>query len=726
MTKKSIVALAVAATAVTTTYTAHRLGMMPIPVGFFGSSVVISSFNPSSGCPGDGVLITGGGFSGATAVTFNGVPAASFVVQSPTQITTIVPNGATTGKLRVTTPKGTATSGINFTLTACLFTFNLASTSPPAGIVAARPGPTEYAQNTAATVLAFTSGQGYVCEDKGDGAGPACWAHEGIENDAPSYTDFTNVGWTNAGVTVSNGVADPAGGAAGSNLQTTVLGACGNLTVGPVGPSDQTQGIITLWYESGTPAPSPNDGLLGVTTGGPAPWTLLAPTASWTRGLSVFDKPAFGNRQNFMQISPASYNDAQTAVCNVGSTGGINAWGAQTASIAGFGIVPTCSGSGGGGQICGPATLQVAAGQLGNMLTAGGDWHIKISAIVDSHFTSFQSAGIEASAPWFWSMVTADGVTDAWVGSQTIWSQTINGVAFGALNLGFLNYTLAEPTLITEEIFSFPGSNTSGVNFFINGFRSFNTSISGVGITMHNPTSFYLGSNGGSSNFMDLRFTDLARVSNSTTAAKGVMLGDSLTSVFASLTSVGPWIYNVGQARTQGPIVGYQFPGETCPQQQARWDSSAQKGDPSLAWVFVLCGNNDIAGGATDVQTAAALQAIVNDVHGANPTAKIVISPNLPTNCAYNVTQQGYFANYNADVLGTGPNPITDPGGSVLIRMNLWTQLSGGATGPSTYCYLPQYDSGDHIHETDPARQIIGSTGVPQSIAKTLIANGLL
>src|SRR4030095_12688589 len=47
--------------------------------------------------------------------TFNNV-AATFVVNSATQITATVPSTATTGPIKVTTPGGTATSPTNFTV----------------------------------------------------------------------------------------------------------------------------------------------------------------------------------------------------------------------------------------------------------------------------------------------------------------------------------------------------------------------------------------------------------------------------------------------------------------------------------------------------------------------------------------------------------------------------------------------------------------------------------
>jgi hypothetical protein len=69
---------------------------------------------PSSGAVGTSILITGNNFSGATAVTFNGTNS-TFTIDSPTQITAVVPVGATAGLIAVTTPAGTATSAANFT-----------------------------------------------------------------------------------------------------------------------------------------------------------------------------------------------------------------------------------------------------------------------------------------------------------------------------------------------------------------------------------------------------------------------------------------------------------------------------------------------------------------------------------------------------------------------------------------------------------------------------------
>lgn len=76
----------------------------------------IAQFSPTSGGAGTQVIIQGIHLDRATAVHFNTGPA-SFTIQSPTQITAIVPPDATSGAIRVTTPIGNAASSVAFTVT---------------------------------------------------------------------------------------------------------------------------------------------------------------------------------------------------------------------------------------------------------------------------------------------------------------------------------------------------------------------------------------------------------------------------------------------------------------------------------------------------------------------------------------------------------------------------------------------------------------------------------
>jgi cytochrome c peroxidase len=91
----------------------------------FLEGISFSPFSPIFGPVGTGVTITG--FTGATAVSFNGV-AATFTVDPSGTITTTVPAGATTGPITVTTPgSGPLVTTTRFTVTPAITSFAPAS-----------------------------------------------------------------------------------------------------------------------------------------------------------------------------------------------------------------------------------------------------------------------------------------------------------------------------------------------------------------------------------------------------------------------------------------------------------------------------------------------------------------------------------------------------------------------------------------------------------------------
>ncbi len=97
----------------------------------------IKSFTPTSGIVGTSVTITGVSLTQATAVTIGG-KAASFTVNSDTQVTATVPAGAKTGKITITTPGGIATSPTAFSVVPSIASFS--PTSGPVGTSVAITG----------------------------------------------------------------------------------------------------------------------------------------------------------------------------------------------------------------------------------------------------------------------------------------------------------------------------------------------------------------------------------------------------------------------------------------------------------------------------------------------------------------------------------------------------------------------------------------------------------
>lgn len=76
----------------------------------------ITGFSPPHGPVGTSVVISGMSLTQTTSVTFGGVAANTFTVNSDIQVTATVPTGAKTGKIGIKTKGGSATSAAKFTV----------------------------------------------------------------------------------------------------------------------------------------------------------------------------------------------------------------------------------------------------------------------------------------------------------------------------------------------------------------------------------------------------------------------------------------------------------------------------------------------------------------------------------------------------------------------------------------------------------------------------------
>ena len=121
--------------ATTVSFTGNTFALATIPAGAHTGSVTvttgastltsnkmfnvtpaIASFTPAAGHPGSPVVITGSGLIQATKVTFGGVAATAFTVNTDSQVTATVPATGKTGKIGITTPGGVANSMKTFTV----------------------------------------------------------------------------------------------------------------------------------------------------------------------------------------------------------------------------------------------------------------------------------------------------------------------------------------------------------------------------------------------------------------------------------------------------------------------------------------------------------------------------------------------------------------------------------------------------------------------------------
>ncbi|MCW2494076.1 MAG: tandem-95 repeat protein, partial [Frankiales bacterium] len=92
------------------------VGAPPPPPVPGAMHALITGLSPATGPENTLVTLDGIGLAGASAVSFGGVPAATFNAVSDTQLTVQVPAGAVTGPVAVTTPGGVLTSAARFTV----------------------------------------------------------------------------------------------------------------------------------------------------------------------------------------------------------------------------------------------------------------------------------------------------------------------------------------------------------------------------------------------------------------------------------------------------------------------------------------------------------------------------------------------------------------------------------------------------------------------------------
>ncbi len=125
----TLLTLALALPAGAAAIASHGAGVIPPPT--------ISGVRPIAGPVGTVVTLSGSGFSGATVVELVHAEAV-FTVLSDTQIRLIVPAGARSGRIGVTTPAGSAVSAAWFTVGPTLKSFTPAS--GPAGTLVTLTG----------------------------------------------------------------------------------------------------------------------------------------------------------------------------------------------------------------------------------------------------------------------------------------------------------------------------------------------------------------------------------------------------------------------------------------------------------------------------------------------------------------------------------------------------------------------------------------------------------
>ncbi|WP_309613660.1 Ig-like domain-containing protein, partial [Flavobacterium sp.] len=457
----------------------------------------ITSFTPTTACAGENVVITGTNFTGATAVGFNGSAAASFVVNSATQITAVVPSGVSTGKITVTVPGGTATSAGNFTPTA-LNTAGAASSTPTLCI------------NTGlvSSITHSTTGATGIGTATGLPSGvTANWASNTITiSGTPTASGTFNYsitltggcGSVNATGTITVTAANTAGAASSIPtlcIDTALVSSITHTTTGATGIGTATglpSGVTANWASntitiSGTPTASGTFNYSIPLTGG-----CGSVNATGTITVTAADTVGAASSTPTLCINTAlvsSITHTTTGATGIGSPTGLPAgvsaaWASNTITISG---TPTASGTfnysipltGGCGSVNATGTITVTALPvvsspasvcIGNtaQLTpnSGGTWTSSDNALATIDNTGLVT-GVAVGSPTF---TYTDSTTNC-----SITTNAVNVLALPAISL----QPLATQTICSGSSVSF-SVNATGAGLTYQWYNGA-TALSNVG-----------------------------------------------------------------------------------------------------------------------------------------------------------------------------------------------------------------------------------------------------
>ena len=297
----------------------------------------ISGFSPSFGQPGTVITINGSGFSTATNLVFNtSAPTlGDFVADSDSQMTAVVPIGATTGPLGI----GTATSGSSFTVAPTIASFSPQTGSNPTQvsimganfIVGGTTVTFSGAAPTNGTVTATTDVNAIVPTGAGNGpitvttfAGSAVSTNSFTASSAPTITSFSpTAGAIGSSVTINGGnffssTTVKIGGVSASGTVTSTTEIIATV------PTGATTGPIEVSTANGSFTTSSNF-LTGtgpiITDFSPTMGTTNPPTYVTIDGLNLSDATSVtfnGVKEDITAQAPL-----QVAITNASGTGAI-------------------------------------------------------------------------------------------------------------------------------------------------------------------------------------------------------------------------------------------------------------------------------------------------------------------------------------------------------------------------------------------------------------------
>lgn len=189
----------------------------------------------------------------------------------------------------------------------------------------------------------------------------------------------------------------------------------------------------------------------------------------------------------------------------------------------------------------------------------------------------------------------------------------------------------------------------------------------------------------------------------------GVIIGNSTVADKYTLSTIGTaisdFVFTEEELRAGYSALSIAKPGDDIDDQLAAWNSLDNYSQYS--WVIIQIGINDMSPAEPAATALARYQTLVDDIRADAPDIKIIVSKMMPARgrwpALYPGNEAAAQAKYEAmhvGMLGGGPNAITGVDAYIGDYHTIAADVDG--------YLLPEYDSGDGVHENDLLREIIG------------------
>ncbi len=502
--------------------------------------------------------------------------------------------------------------------------FDLTGVLLPACFTATRTGGTIYPARSASTAATITGGD--VAEDRGDETCDGCVAGGGSVGSGhwtwPTWTQdvatpnsiASNGAWSKygAGRTITDAAAVAPNGTSTAVLISDSSASDYVYVYRNYGAQDV---VGSLWVKDALAPPTLTGGL---TISSNVADLTFSPSSAWKR----ISKHRFSGTYG---IVPAGFT---TAALTNAPTGGVYVWAPSIMSaLGGFQDLPSSDGT-----ASGALTMQIKSTGLGQ-LVRGGD--VDIDGYYELDGTDcFSTAGTNGVV-YVFSMDTPQGAfslrQQGGVGGPVF--------TFAAKGSDLLTETLGGLFGPAELHWRVVYKQSTGVAYLqIDRNGAGHQPVTGVAASgaIGTPTGFYLGSNAGAS-VLPRKHTYQLRTGSSSVDIFGqevVFLGDSIIADYSSIQSLtatfvaaSSAVYTIAQSRSRPGIATLAHAGDTVANQKDIWDASTYKGRSTVHGVVIHVGVNDLSlnTGKTSAALISEIQGLVNDIHGSNPTAKIIV-----------------------------------------------------------------------------------------------------